>query len=153
VEGTVEEIGMRSTRVRTARDTLVTVPNARVASGLIENLSARRFRMVETTLGLTCDTPPERIAAFMDGLRALAASHPGLVPQSADRVTFAAFSASSLDVTFRFCVDTTQTKQELAVRDAVYLEVLWLASRLEVAFAFPSTSLYVEKLPKISSPS
>jgi MscS family membrane protein len=150
VEGAVEEIGMRSTRVRTARDTLVTVPNARVASGLIENLSARRFRLVETTFGLTYDTPPERIAAFMDGLRAIAASHPGLKPQSADRVTLSTFGASSLDVTFRFSVDTTQTKQELAVRDAVYLEVLQLAARLGVAFAFPSTSVYVEKLPQAS---
>ncbi|MCZ7678883.1 MAG: mechanosensitive ion channel family protein [Sandaracinaceae bacterium] len=70
VEGVVEEVGMRSTRVRTFYRSLVSIPNSKVADGIIDNYGARDSRRTFIKLGVQYDTTPEQMEAFCDGVRA-----------------------------------------------------------------------------------
>ncbi|MEM6731118.1 MAG: mechanosensitive ion channel family protein, partial [Myxococcota bacterium] len=76
VDGTVEVVGFRSTKLRTFYDSLVTIPNAKLADAVIDNYGARIFRRVYTRLGVTYDTPPEHLQAFVEGIRAIVQANP-----------------------------------------------------------------------------
>ena len=76
IEGTVEHMGFRSTRIRTFYNSLVTVPNSRFITAEVDNMGARRYRRYKQKFGLTYDTPPEKIEAFCEGLREIVRQHP-----------------------------------------------------------------------------
>lgn len=147
LQGTVEEVGFRTTRLRTPDGTLITVPNMRMSDSSIENLGARPWRRYRTTLGLTYDTPPERVEAFCEGLRELLAGLPERVKQDSYLVRFVGFGASTLDVLLQCHLLTREYAIEQEYRNDLNLEILRLAERVGVSFAFPSQSVYVESLP------
>jgi MscS family membrane protein len=142
VEGVVEEVGFRSTRVRTAYDSLITVPNANLISSNVDNLGARAWRRWRTTLSLTYDTPPERIEAFCEGVRELVRLHPAT---RKDQLLVSAyeFSASSIDVLLSVYFRTERLDEELEDRHRLLLDILRLARGLQVTFAFPTQTLHV----------
>ena len=146
VEGVIEEVGFRSTRVRTFANSVVSVPNAKVANSTVDNMGKRRVRRVRTTLGLTYDTPPERIEAFVAGLRRVIAEDPQVFGATQE-VHFAGFGASALEVMVYFFLDVPDWQAELEGRSRIYLAFLRVAEREGVRFAFPSTSLYIEAAP------
>lgn len=146
VEGTVEEVGFRTTRVRTYQNSLITLPNSIVTNSAIDNLGARQKRRYKTTLGLTYDTPPEKVAAFCEGVRAIIASLEGMNHDSY-YVEFHSFGESSLNIMVYSFIDTQAYSEELALRTTLNLSILGLAKDLGIAFAFPSQSLYVESMP------
>jgi MscS family membrane protein len=76
VDGTVEEVGFRSTRVRTFANSLVYVPNGKLADSTIDNFGLRQYRRFSTTISLTYDTPTALIRQFVDGLNEIVANHP-----------------------------------------------------------------------------
>jgi small-conductance mechanosensitive channel len=76
VEGTVEELGFRSTRIRTFYNSLVSVPNGNLVRAVVDNFGRRKYRRWSTHLNLTYDTPPERIEAFCEGVREIIRLHP-----------------------------------------------------------------------------
>jgi len=76
VEGTVLSVGMRSTRIRTFYDTVVTIPNATLVSSKCNNYSDRRFRRWKQLISIAYDTPPEKISTFCEGIRELLRIHP-----------------------------------------------------------------------------
>jgi len=145
VEGTVEEVGFRSTRVRTFYDSLVSVPNGEIASAVVDNLGKRRRRRFKTTLSLTYDTTPEQMSAFVEGVRAtLAAST--RTTKDAYEVHFHSMSASSLDVLVYCFFEVPGWTQELQGRHELQLQWLKLAEELGVTWAFPTQTLHVESL-------
>ena len=146
VEGTVEEVGFRSTRVRTFYNSLVTIPNSSITSANVDNLGLRHRRRVKTTLGLTYDTPPDKLQAFVEGIRAILAAHPAV--QRSYEVHFHDFGPSSLDVLVYYHLVVPSWSAELEARAQNLLEILRLADDLGVSFAFPSTSVYVESTPE-----
>lgn len=150
VEGTVEEVGFRSFRVRTPQDSLVTIPNSRVTDTDIENQGARRRRRVKFALGLTYDTPPERITAFMEAVRGLLRADP-LVDADLE-VRIDGLGASSIDVMLYFYLKTTRWTDELAFKDGLYLAILRTASELGVQFAYPTRTLHVASMPRTERP-
>ncbi len=145
-EGIVEEVGFRSTRVRTLQDSLVTLPNAKVMEAKIENFGARRYRRTFVTLGLTYDTTSEQMQAFVEGLRAIVQANQHTRKDKYE-IHMSGFGASSLDVMLYYFVEVDTWSEELRQRHLVYLEVLRLAEELGVAFAFPTQTLHVESLP------
>lgn len=151
VEGTVEEVGFRSTRVRTFYGSVVTVPNSKVANSNVDNMGKRPFRRVKTTLGLTYDTPPDLIQAFVEGVRAILMAHPD-TRKDAYEVHFRSFSASSLDVLVYFFLTNTDWNGELTARSEIFRQILRLADDLGVRFAYPSQSLYLESTPERPAP-
>lgn len=150
VEGIVEEVGFRSTRIRTFADSLVTVPNSRLVTAPIENFGSRRRRRIQTMLSVTYGTPPEKIEAFCEGIRELIRRHPYTFKQSY-HVYFNAWNASSLDVLLYCFVETPDWATELREKNRLYLDILRLAGKLGISFAFPTQTLFIER-PTASEP-
>ena len=94
--GTIEEIGLRSTRIRRRDDTLVTVPNADFVQRELHNYARRRARLYETTLGLRYETTPEQLRYVLVRLREMLNGHPKVSPEKL-HVRFDGFGAYSLD--------------------------------------------------------
>lgn len=151
VEGVVEEVGFRSTRIRTFYGSVISVPNAKVANETIDNMGQRVHRRVKATVGLTYDTPPETLQAFVEDIRAHLETNPA-VAEGAREVHLASMGASSLDVMLYFFLDVPGWTQELDERAKIYMEIMRLAKKHGVAFAFPSQSIYVESLPRAAEP-
>ncbi len=146
IEGVVEEVGFRSTRIRTFAGSLVSVPNAKVAHSTVDNMGQRNFRRVKTTLGVTYNTPPDRLDAFVTEIRSLLKNHPRVANTTCE-VHFAAFGDSALQVMMYFFLDVPDWSAELDTRAHIYMDILRIAERLGVEFAFPSMSVYVERNP------
>jgi MscS family membrane protein len=149
VEGTVEEVGFRTTRVRTFYNSLVTIPNAKMTDTAIDNYGARRWRRYVANLGLTYDTPPARMAAFCDGVRGIIQRLDGM-RRDYSIVEFNNYGDSGLNVMVYCFMDATSWQAELQIRTALNLEILRLAADLGVSFAFPTRTLHLESqaLPK-----
>ncbi len=144
-EGIVEEVGFRSTRIRTFYDSLITIPNARFMEAKIDNYGARRYRRTFVTLNLTYDTTAEQMQAFVEGVRAIIQSNPKTWKDKYE-VHMSGFGASSLDVMLYFFFDVESWSEELAQRHNVYLEIMGLAQELGVSFAFPTQTLHLDSV-------
>lgn len=146
-EGTVEDIGFRSTRIRTFYDSVVSIPNANMANINIDNMGRRKYRRTNTTLGVTYNTPPEKIENFMEGIKDLIRNHPD-TRKDYFHVCFSGYGASSLDIMLYFFLETSDWTAELKARQQLYLDILKLAEKLAVEFAFPTQTLHVESFPE-----
>lgn len=143
VEGTVMEIGLRSTRVRTFASSVVSVPNSTLATATIENFSRREYRRFTIRLGVAYHTTTDQLEAFVEGIRAIIASHPS-TRKDYYEVHLVDFADSSLQVmvyTFFTC-DTWSA--ELAGKHQLLIAFKRLAERIGVEFAFPTRTLHIE---------
>jgi MscS family membrane protein len=142
--GTVEDVGLRSTRVRTLERTVVSVPNAQLAAIEIENHTERdRFR-VFTTIGVRYETSPDQIRRLVGSIRELLAAHPKM-PQDPLRVRFVGFGASSLNIEINAFVETQDPEEFFAVREELFLGIMDLVAENGTGFAFPSQTLYLSR--------
>jgi MscS family membrane protein len=149
VEGTVAELGFRSTRIRTFYDSIVTVPNSNLINASVDNYGQRRYRRWSTFLSLTYDTPPEKIEAFCEGLRELIRQHPN-TRKDYFEVHLNRFSAASLDVLLYVFFTVPDWSAELRERHRLGTDILRLAVDLGVEFAFPTQTLYLKR-PEMAS--
>ncbi|MBD8487878.1 mechanosensitive ion channel family protein [Echinicola sp. CAU 1574] len=147
VDGTVEEVGFRSTRVRTFRNSLMYIPNGRIADATIDNHGLRQYRRFYSTITVTYDTPPELINVFVDGLREIVKSHPK-TRKDYYNVYFNNMSAFSLDVMFYVFFEVPTWGDELQARHEVLIQIVKLAKELGVNFAFPTQTLHMETFPE-----
>ncbi len=142
IVGTVEQVGFRSTRVRTWENTLITVPNGNLISANVDNLGRRTYWRYRALINLEYQTPPERVHAFCEGLRELVLQH----PQTRKEVIHAGLhelGASSLDVLFICHFAVVTGAEHIKARHRLLLDVVTLASRLGVEFAFPTRTLHM----------
>lgn len=146
VDGTVEEVGFRSTRVRTFANSLVSVPNGQVADTAIDNFGLRTYRRFKTSISLTYDTPPDLIDAYVKGLREIVKSHP-LTRKDYYEIHMNNMGAHSLDILFYIFFEVPSWSDELKARHEVILQAIRLADELDVRFAFPTQTLHVEEVP------
>ncbi len=144
VEGTVERVGFRSTRVRTFYNSVITIPNSKMANTHVDNYGARRYRRTKALLSLTYSTPPEKIDAFCEGVRELIRLHP-YTRKDYYHVYFNQFSSSSLDVLLYVFFEAPDWSTELRERHHLYVDILRLADRLGVEFAFPTQTVWLER--------
>lgn len=147
IEGTVEAIGFRSTRIRTWEDSVVTIPNSTVANANIENLGLRRYRRTNMIFGVTYDTSPEKMEAFLEAIKNILFSHP-LVVKELVNVGFREFGNSSLNIQMHFYINVDTFAKNLEVRQLIFLDVMRAAKALDISFAFPTTTLHVESFPE-----
>jgi MscS family membrane protein len=145
VEGQVEEVGFRSTRIRTLADSLITLPNARLAEAKIDNLGARRHRRIHGTFALPLDTSVERIEAFVEGLRAILWASDKTRKDNFE-VHLNQVASASLEVSLHCYVEVSSWSDELSLRHDLLLEILRLAEALGVRFALPTRAIHVESL-------
>jgi MscS family membrane protein len=146
IEGIVEDIGFRSTRLRTFYDSMVTIPSSQMVSSTIDNMELRQFRQVKTVLGLTYDTPVETIEAFVDGVRQILQAHPATRKNNI-QVVFNNFGPYSLDILMNFFLRAPDRMTELVERQKILFDILRLAEAMGVRFAFPTQTLHIESLP------
>jgi len=146
-EGTVEEVGFRSTQVRTFYNSLVSIPNSILANVKIDNMGARKYRRVYTTLGLTYNTPPDKLQEFINGVNKIIESNPNTW-EGMHQVVFSGYGDFSLDVMVYFYLDVDDWFQEMQERQKIFFEILALAPKVGVEFAFPTQTLHVESLPE-----
>ena len=151
IEGTVEEVGFRSSRIRTFYNSLVTIPNSHLVNTAVDNLGARRYRRIKTMLSITYDTPPEKIEAFCEGVRELIRRHPH-TRKDYFHVYFNQYANSSLDILLYCFLITPDWSMELAERHHLLVDILRLAHRLGVSFAFPTRTLHLDSTPESSAP-
>lgn len=147
VEGIVEEVGFRSTRVRTFYNSLVSVPNSNLANMDIDNLGMRKYRRLKTVLNLTYSTTPEQMEAFVEGIKAIVKAN-NHMRQDYYEVHFNSFGAHSLDVLVYVFFDVPDWSTELQQRHNFLLEVLRLAKEVGVEFAFPTQTLHMDSFHK-----
>jgi len=145
VEGSIEEVGFRSTRVRTGADSVVTIPNSAIANSTIDNLGRRRWRRYRTQLGLTYDASPDQIEAFVEGVRASILASPFTQNHRFD-VGLHSFGASELNIFVNLYFDASTFADELKGRHHIHLEWLRLAEQLGVGFAFPTQTLHLDTM-------
>jgi MscS family membrane protein len=144
VDGTVEHVGFRSTRIRTFYNSVITIPNAKMVDTLVDNYGARRYRRAKVMLSITYDTPPEKIDAFCEGIRELIRLHP-YTRKDYYHVYFNNFAASSLDILLYTFFEVPDWSTELRERHRLFIDILRLAKRLGVQFAFPTQTLWLER--------
>ena len=151
VDGAIEEVGFRSTRIRTYYGSLVTLPNSKVADALIDNLGKRATRRIKLNLSLTYDTTPDQMQAFVEGVRASILASPWTKKTSFE-VHFAEMGASSLDVMVVCYSDSRGYRDYLEAKHHLMLEWMRLAEDLGVEFAFPTQTLHLESVAATSPP-
>ncbi|HET8864530.1 MAG TPA: mechanosensitive ion channel family protein [Gracilimonas sp.] len=147
VEGTVEEVGFRSTRIRTFYNSLVSVPNSNIANTDVDNLGLRKYRRLKTVLNLTYSTTPEQMEAFVEGIKAIVKANKHF-RQDMYEVHFNSFGAHSLDVLVYVFFDVPDWSTELQQRHNFFLEILRLAEEVGVEFAFPTQTLHMDSFYK-----
>jgi len=145
-DGTVEDVGFRSTKIRTFYNSLVSIPNSEIANTGVDNMGLRQYRRVKTTLGITYDTPAEKIEAFLEGIKNIIKANPH-TRKDYFHVVFNDFGAFSLDIMVYFFLNVPDWSNELVERQNVFLEIIRLAEELEIEFAFPTQTLHVMDLP------
>ncbi|MCK4873506.1 MAG: mechanosensitive ion channel family protein [Phycisphaerales bacterium] len=142
VEGTVEELGFRSTRVRTFYNSLVSVPNATLVRATVDNFGRRKYRRAKTHIGIQYDTPPEKVDAFCEGIRELIRVHP-FTRKDYYQVWLHEFGPSSLDILLYVFHEVPDWQTELRERHRLYVDIMRLADRLGVQFAFPTQTVHL----------
>jgi len=144
VSGTVEEIGLRSTRIRTLGKTLVTIPNKEIVDSTIDNLSKRPVRRCEISIGVTYDATAEQMEQLVENLREMLVED-AMAEEDGSYVHFNTFGDSSLNVDMIFFIKTADYSEFLEARQSLNLKIMHIVQDLGMDFAFPSTTVYLEK--------
>ncbi|MFA9557277.1 mechanosensitive ion channel family protein [Evansella sp. AB-rgal1] len=143
VEGTVEDITFRSTKIRTFAQALVTVPNSKLANEAITNWTRMGKRQISFNLGVTYSTPREKVERCVQRIDDMLRNHDE-IDQELIMVRFNAFNNSSLDIFLYFFTKTTKWTEFLRVRENVNLRIMSILQEEGVSVAFPSRSIYME---------
>jgi MscS family membrane protein len=138
--GTVEDIGLRSTRIRTLDRTLVSVPNGQIANMTLEDISARDKFWLHSILALRYGTASPKMSTVLEGIRKLLEESRHLEPASL-RVRFLRFGPTSLDVEIFAYVLARDWNQFLEIQERLFLRVMDCIETSGVQFAFPSQAI------------
>lgn len=142
--GTVEEIGLRSTRIRTLERSVVTVSNAEFSQLQLDNFTRRDQRLLHTTLQLRYETTPDQMRHILIELRKMLLGHPMVMPEPA-RVRLVAFGAYSKDLEVFAYVDTADHDTFLAIQEDLLLRMEDIVLAAGSGFAFPSQTAYLTR--------
>jgi MscS family membrane protein len=143
VEGTVEQVGFRSTRIRTWPATLVCIPNKKVAESVIDNLSKRPKRRVVQTVGVTYETTADQMERAVASIAAILEADAGVDPE-VRIVRFEDFGASSLDIKVVYFTKAVDYAGHMETRERVNLAIMRALADMGLAIAFPTRTVYFE---------
>jgi len=142
-EGTVEELGLRSTKIRTVDKELVTVPNSRFADRELVNYSARENRRVNFTVGVVYNTPSEKLKNIIEKTKNMLDNHP-MVKGNSALVKFDKFNSSSLDIVVQYLTNTADYNEYMNIKDDINFKIIDIINDEGIRFAFPSMSVYMK---------
>lgn len=144
MEGTVQEVGFRSTRLRTFDGSLITIPNRLLTSQSLENLSERKLRRARYVIRVALDTTVESLKEVVAALQHLIDEHPE-THQTPGIIRFDAFGENSLDILVVFYVETASALEFNRVKEEINLKIIEIIESKGVKFAFPGRELYIRK--------
>ncbi len=152
-EGIVENIGFRSTRIRTFGKTIENIPNNLIANEIVENLDRRKdhglnVRRVTMTIGVSYSTSADKMTEAVDEIRKILHEDESVDQRMNIVVQFTEFGASSLDILVYFFVNKTNWEYYLGVKQRVNLKIMRKLEQLGITIAFPSQSVYIESMPE-----
>ena len=142
-KGTVEDMTMRSTRIRTTGDLLVVIPNSTLMAEAITNYSKMGKRLVNESIGLTYDTSNETIEKIVTEIREMLSKHEA-VDNERIAVSFSTFGDSSLNIEYLYFTIFTDKDEHMLIKQDVNLKIRAIVEKNGASFAFPSTSVYLE---------
>lgn len=143
-EGTVEELGLRSTKIRTIEKELVVVPNSRFSDREVINFSIRENRRVSFTLGAAYGTPPEKLKKLIDSIKDMLDSH-SMIKQDSALVKLSNLGASSLEIAVQYLTNTADYKEYMEIKNDINFRIIDIFNEENIEFAFPSMSIYMNK--------
>ena len=141
-EGTVESVGLRSSRIRTFYNSQITVPNAELMTAFIDNMGRRQYRRVRCMISVTYSTTPEQLEAFCEGIRELIRRHP-YTRRDYYHCYVNEFAASSIDILLYCFHEVPDWGTELRERQRLFVDIIRVANRLGVEFAFPTQTVHL----------
>lgn len=144
--GTVEVIGLRSTRFRTLDRTIVTLPNGRLADMRLESFAARDRMRLATVIGLVYSTTGEQLRQVLSELERVLREHPQIWPDAVI-VRFVGFAASSLDIQVMAWFRTSDWDEFQLIRQDVLLQFMTVVESAGTSFAFPTTTVHLASAP------
>jgi MscS family membrane protein len=142
-EGLVEDIGLRSTKLRTGARAQIIIPNKSVASEAIVNFSRMPQRKVEQTLGLTYDTTPEQLRGILDDIRGLLSSDPD-IHGDLTVAHFVEYGESSLNIQVMYFASDPNWKSHMVLRERINFKIMDIVKARGSSFAFPTRTLQFE---------
>jgi MscS family membrane protein len=143
-EGEIEQIGLRSTRIRTMERSLVVIPNGRLADMQMENLGVRDRILLRTQLGIEYGSSVAQIRGIRDQIEAYLTGHP-LIWNGRIIVRFKGFGASSLDIEVIAWVETKDMNLFRAAREEIFLHFMEIVEGAGCAFAFPTQTVHFKR--------
>ncbi|MBD3788759.1 MAG: mechanosensitive ion channel family protein [Campylobacterales bacterium] len=146
-EGIVEDIGMRTTKIRSFEKTLITIPNQIIANHPIENFSRRGVRRIKMSIGLNYSTGAAQMQAIVEQIRKMLQEHPHIAHKETLLVNFDSFGESALNIFVYTFTATADWEIYLQIREEIHLEIMKIVENNGSSFAFPSQSIYVEQMP------
>jgi MscS family membrane protein len=144
IQGTVEEVGLRSTRIRTVDRTVVSLPNGQIASMRLETLSVRDRFLFHPVVGLRYETTPVQLRSFTAGVHTLLSGHDNVDPASV-RVRFVRFGTSSVDVDIFAYVSAHDGNNFLEIQEELLYGIMDIVQKAGTAIALPPQSLTTEQ--------
>jgi len=142
--GTVEALGLRSTRIRTLDRTLVAIPNSRVSEMKTESYAARDRIRLACTIGVEYGTTAAQMRQVLEGLSTVLKEHPKFWTEGY-MVRFKEFGASSLDIEVMAWFTTSDWNEFVAIREGILLQFMEVVEKAGTSFAFPSQTVYVKQ--------
>ncbi|WCK57312.1 mechanosensitive ion channel family protein (plasmid) [Aneurinibacillus sp. Ricciae_BoGa-3] len=146
IEGIVEDMNFRSTKIRNFDKAIVSIPNAILANQSIYNWSRRRNRRVRFYLGVEYATPPEKIQRVVERLRQVILGHAG-VDNDAVYIVFDTFNQSSLDILVQYLTNTSEMNEFLEIKQDINYKIMDILQQECVTLALPSQTIYIESEP------
>ncbi len=145
VEGTVEDIGLRTTKIRTFEKSLIVMPNQTIANSPIENFSKRGQRRIKMRIGLTYSSSKDMIQKIVAQITDMLKSHPQIAKSETLLVRFDAFEDSSLSIFIYTFVNSAVWSEYLRAKEDINFKIMQIVEGNGGEFAFPSQSIYIEK--------
>lgn len=146
-EGTIEEIGLRSTRIRALDGDLISLPNSKFSELQLTNRTRRDRILLHQALGLRYETTSEQLRQVLIQLRELIVSHPRLLELKGSdreaRVRFVKYGDYSLDIEIFVYVDTGFLSEFLRIQEEILLTIKEIVAAAGTDFAFPSQTMYL----------
>lgn len=142
-EGTVADIGLRSTRLRTGARTQIVIPNKLVAYEIVTNFSRMPQRRVDQILGLTYNTTPEQMQTILEDVRGILRSNPAVHPDQI-AVYFAGYGNSSLDLQIIYFAADPNWRKHMELQERINLQIMRAVAARGLSFAFPTQTLHVD---------
>lgn len=143
-DGPVEEVGFRSTKIRTLDGHVVTIPNSEMVNTTVRNIGSRPYIKRVLKIGVTYGTPPEKVQKAIDIVKGLLKDHEGMDPEFPPRVFFSDFGDFALTITVMFWYHPPEYWDFMAFSERINMEILRIFNAEGIEFAFPTQTIFLQ---------